>query len=264
MHHGVEQQNCMTNRMKLVSEKHIFALYYDNCSTVISNTATPFQHTITDDNVLHRIKHVLRLEIGDELILFDYMCHMRAVIVQSDKKKSVVECLSKTVNNILKPTITVLLPVLKRDSLEASLYNLTQMGVTTVQLIITDKVQRKWQGAGEKERLEKVVQSAAEQAKQFAGLRLLDPIPLKQSLELYCTHNARLMYMDPSGQSMLGVFEGEIADSYVVMVGPEGDLTQQEKDAVQHAGFSFYRLTPTILKAVDAVSLVAGIIRSLS
>lgn len=70
--------------------------------------------------------------------------------------------------------------------------------------------------------------------------------------------------MDPSGQSMLGLFDSQTTEAYVVMVGPEADLTQQEKDSVQHAGFSFYRLTPTILKAVDAVSLVAGIIRSLT
>ena len=45
-------------------------------------------------------------------------------------------------------------------------------------------------------------------------------------------------------------------------VGPEGDLTQEEKDYLKQQGFVFCRLTPTVLRARQAVALGLGILRS--
>ena len=41
------------------------------------------------------------------------------------------------------------------------------------------------------------------------------------------------------------------------------DLTEQEKNLLQDQGFLFCALTPTILRAQQAVALSAGLIRSL-
>lgn len=250
-------------RMKFVSEKHIFALYYHQAS-LIKTVSFPAEHTIVDDALFHRIKNVLRFEVGDQIVLFDYMTHLEATITQIDKKKCVVMLTAQEINKSCTPNITVLLPVLKKDSLETAVYNLTQLGVNTIQLVLTQKVQRKWHGASERERLEKVVQSAAEQAKQYTGTLIQEPQSLEQVLTRYTGANDHLLYMDPQGASLLTLLATPSDNrSFVILVGPEGDLTAQEKDAVQSAGFTFYRLTPTILKAVDAVALAAGIVRSL-
>ena len=62
----------------------------------------------------------------------------------------------KKYNTILQPHITVLLPLLKRDDLDTVLYSLVEMGVNTIQLMITKKVQRKWGKEKEYDRLQRV------------------------------------------------------------------------------------------------------------
>jgi len=47
------------------------------------------------------------------------------------------------------------------------------------------------------------------------------------------------------------------------MIGPEGDLTAQEKELLKERGVQFLRLTPTILRAQQAVVVAMGIFRSL-
>jgi 16S rRNA U1498 N3-methylase RsmE len=47
------------------------------------------------------------------------------------------------------------------------------------------------------------------------------------------------------------------------MVGPEGDLAATEKTELKRAQFTFCALTPTVLRAVDAIRIGAGMLRSL-
>lgn len=54
---------------------------------------------------------------------------------------------------------------------------------------------------------------------------------------------------------------GDISE-LMLLVGPEGDLSNEEKNAVHTAGFIMCALTPTILRSVHAAFLGAGIMRS--
>jgi 16S rRNA U1498 N3-methylase RsmE len=49
----------------------------------------------------------------------------------------------------------------------------------------------------------------------------------------------------------------------LLLVGPEGDLTLEEKEIVRANKFIFCALTPTIMRAVQATGLAAGFVRSL-
>jgi RsmE family RNA methyltransferase len=53
------------------------------------------------------------------------------------------------------------------------------------------------------------------------------------------------------------------AGATVLFVGPEGDLTDQEKVLLKQNGFIFCALTPTILRACEAIALGAGVVRSI-
>ena len=44
------------------------------------------------------------------------------------------------------------------------------------------------------------------------------------------------------------------------MIGPEGDLTMQEKDLLKERDVQFLRLTPTVLRAQQAVAVSMGIL----
>jgi len=73
------------------------------------------------------------------------------------------------------------------------------------------------------------------------------------------------IFCDPTGTDLWTVLKeahAESPESLTLLVGPEGDLTGEEKELVRSSGFTFCALTPTVLRAHQAVSLITGIIRS--
>ncbi len=49
----------------------------------------------------------------------------------------------------------------------------------------------------------------------------------------------------------------------IVVIGPEGGVTDEEQQLLQAIGFDTYTLTPTVLRSVDAVTIALGGIRSI-
>ena len=51
--------------------------------------------------------------------------------------------------------------------------------------------------------------------------------------------------------------------SFSIFLGPEGGLTEKELDELKQAQVTFFKLTPTILRARQAAILSVGFLRSL-
>lgn len=137
------------------------------------------------------------------------------------------------------------------------------MGVNEISLVITQKVHR---GFTQKdlERMHKVIIAAREQAKYFAPVKLNNPVLLEQVIE----SNTYLpcLFFDPQGESAANVIETLQANKHekiLAMVGPEGDLSFEEKELLRSKGFIFCALTPTILRSFQAATLAMGLLRSL-
>lgn len=245
------------------TEKHLFALHHDDLADEIAGVAIGKEITIADPELAHRIITILRLAVGESLILFDATSNATVSLAGSVKNKLVKVILKeKSKNVICKPEITFLLPLLKKESLELSLYSLTEMGVNTIQLIYTQKSQQRW-GQKEHERAQKIILSAAEQSKNFGYPRLIAPQSISSLLD-HVSKDSKKLFFDPAGnaiETQLSVIKNT-KQPIILAIGPEGDLTSQEKELLKKTGFIFTALTPTILRASQAAALAAGIIRS--
>lgn len=251
----------MTNN----SQAHEFAIFVPDLTNSHPHITSGNQIVLAMPELYHRLVRVLRLQPGKMVVLFDRTHHVRCEVetIEKDPRLTVRihEMLSHTA---LEPQITVWLPLLKKDDLDTALYALHEMGVTDIQLITTQKTQRSWTGNKEMERLERIMGAAAEQSKQFVFPALHEPQPLTQLLSNTTADGIRL-FADPTGADLWTVLKDcrdESPTSFTLLVGPEGDLTHQEKEHVKTAGFISCALTPTVLRAHQAVSLLAGIIRS--
>lgn len=243
------------------SEKHQFALFYTNLSGFL-HSAQNKSFSLTDPNLVHRITSILRLGIGESLVLFDQSLHAQVTIADIVKHKSIrFELDYKKHNLIYKPEITVLLPLLKKDSFETALYSLAEIGVTTIQLLITHKSQQRWTPK-DQERAQKILIAAAEQSKNFALPTLKTPLNLHDFLKESNTFDAKIFF-DPVGILLSQTLQKITQPKHIALaIGPEGDLINEEKELLRSAGFVFSSLTPTILRACQAAALGAGIIRS--
>jgi 16S rRNA (uracil1498-N3)-methyltransferase len=252
---------------KLCDQKHEFALFVESLSALVAHVSVGSTFTITDEKLLHRMMNVLRLYAGDQCIFFDRKIQVYSVVNEYAAKKNIVcTIINKHNNKQLMPQITFLLPLLKRDDFEQALYALTEIGVSTIQLVVTQKGQNVSAHQKDMERAHRIIIAAAEQSKNFMYPELKSPITFSTIASLYNNDAATKIFFDPSGCSLLPIMQDlqkEVSRKIILLIGPEGDLTVQEKDMVASQGFIFCSLTPTILRAVQAAALGAGIVRSL-
>jgi 16S rRNA (uracil1498-N3)-methyltransferase len=246
--------------------KHEFAFFFDLLSPLLYGKTPGAQILVDDELLYHRIINVLRLSEGELFILFDAAVHSRLQLLQTQGKKRLI-CLiiESSVNSKLTPSITFVLPLLKRDDLEAALYSLVEIGINSIQLLTTDKTQKQQITEKDTARMHKIMLAAAEQSKHFAVPTLHTPISLEKLLLIAKDSSATHLYYDHQGSPFFDVMQTvrkENPFELMVMVGPEGDLTPPEKEMVKAAGFIFCALTPTILRACQAVAVGAGALRA--
>ena len=244
--------------------KHLFALYVPELQKHIELNKKYIR--IKDKDLFHRIAHVLRIQKDESVHLFDRQHNTIAKLKDFEKKDTVIFSFdAMQTNKTYSPTLQVVLPVLKKDALEQAVNNATQLGANHIQLVTTEKTQRKWHGAKELERLEKIIIAAAEQSKNFCFPLISEPVALNFVCARY--KNAHRFFADPHGQHILHILNELDTELHtpelVLLVGPEGDLSLEEKKELKQADFRFVRLTPTILRAEQAAALLIGIFRAL-
>jgi RsmE family RNA methyltransferase len=236
--------------------KHQFALFYKE----LSSWKNKHSVQIYDDLLIHRIITVLRLKPGDTLELFDRQQHTLGILDSLGKKACTFTVRKWQENVPLRPDITLLLPLLKRDALDDALYFSCALGANKIQLMSTEKG-RTWSGAKEYERLQRVVHAAAEQSKHFAFPLIEQPCTLQETLKKYTDVSCKI-FADTTGKPLLEVFNACLNQSFLLCVGPEGDLTKNEKDLMRRE-MEFCRLTPTVLRSEHALMVLLGAVRSL-
>jgi len=224
---------------------------------------------ITDPTLVHRITTVLRLAKDEHIILFDATHNITALIRGITPKKNItIELISLEKNPTYTPTIIWGLPLLKREAFENALYSLVEMGVQVIQPLLTQKT-AVHPGSIEKnmQRWHGIMIAAAEQSKQFS-LAILNPLlPLHLWLE-ETKGNKQKFFLEPEGRlstEIIALTQKEKADRHIIITnGPEGDFSDAEKELLNQNEFIPWRLTPTVLRAEQAVAVGIGIMRSLN
>ena len=255
------------NRIKeTMAEKHVFALYIESLSLLLKNSALHAKFTLVDEQLFHRVITVLRLQVEDTCILFDQITHVTCIFIGFTGKKQLhFKIVTRQANKIYTPEIIFLLPVLKRDDYEGALYSLTELGVNTIQLVFTQKTGQHWDAVRDGERARRIMIAAAEQSKNFAFPELKAPISFERVVHEYSSAEKKIFF-DPQGEQCFSVMEAlhkKRPKEVLLLIGPEGDLTAQEKKVVEEKGFIFCALTPTIIRAVQAAAFGAGFVRSI-
>lgn len=270
-----------------MNEQHIFTLFCKNLSKYLSGENisgySGCQIEFPDYDLWQRLTKVLRLRAGEKLVLFDE--HINAVVVVLEKtftKKELVVLLIESVNanQALKPNITLMPCLLKKDAFEDIIYAAAQMGVNKIIPVLSDKVQRSWGEKKEHERLFNIMVAACEQSKNFflpeicqsvkfqdiatkVIAKQADPKLLEDQVDR--SRIALKIYFDPSGACFVDLLKKikENSDQNIILFfGPEGGLTGHEEKRLSDMGFETYALTPTILRAREAIIVGLGGVRS--
>jgi 16S rRNA (uracil1498-N3)-methyltransferase len=211
---------------------------------------------------------VLRLRAGDSIAAFDgagHEWHLRLIRVSSQQVQAEI------IASQLADT-TALAPVLlgqawpKSTKMDLIVEKCSELGLTTLVPLYTERtVVRE-----APERLPARIarwQRIAEAAAQQCGRHTLLDIQTPQSLADFCQHS-------PTVATKILCWEGETqagirqvlesrrdAESYVVLIGPEGGWTRAEVELARTHGFVPVSLGPRVLRTETAAIAITSLIR---
>jgi 16S rRNA (uracil1498-N3)-methyltransferase len=196
--------------------------------------------TLEDDAVVlppeeaHHAVHVLRLQVGDRIGLLDGRgTRANAELLEAGKRAVRVRILERTMEGPERQARIHLAvaPTKQQDRIDWLVEKAVEVGVDRITLLLTARTERTRLRT---DRLERVAIAAMKQS-QRAWLPTIDPpIPLEKLLD-----------EDLPEQRYFGWCEGEhlaIMQQYtpafdaLVLIGPEGDFTGAEADAMRQAG----------------------------
>lgn len=203
---------------------------------------------IEDGEVARQIKDVLRLRVGEKIILGDGAGNeAEAAILELGKKNFSVK-ISQIDSNQREPKQPVILycAILKRENFEWVVQKAVEVGVKEIVPIITDRTVK---AAINVARLQKISKEAAEQSGRGIVPTVSKPMGWQQAIEN--SKDQRNLFCHFGGKSV-GVVKAK-GDVLGVWVGPEGGWSEKEVSVAKDNGFEIVSLGNTVLRGETAV-----------
>src|SRR3990170_5841099 len=214
---------------------------------------TKSELTITDKEMVHQIKDVLRKNVGDFCILGDGKKKEAVARIEAIGKDEIKVSLGKIVENASEPEIEshIFCAVLKKENFEFDVQKATEIGIRTVTPIITDRIVKTKLDIS---RLNKIAKEAAEQS----GRGIVPTINEIKTLEEAVTEAKKLekIYVFDMRGKKVHLLES-MAKKVGCFIGPEGGFTDEELLVFESARFAIINLGALTLRAETAAIIGA-------
>ena len=237
------------------------------CSDLPTPTLRPdaLSDTIValDRDQSHHARKVLRLEQGDQLVLFDGLGAVAHGVIAALDSDVLVRLVSIETVPPPAPHLTVAAAFPKGPRADDMVHMLTQAGCNTlIPLMVERTVVEPRQN-----KLDRLAAAAVETAKQSRRSHLMK-IEKPRALPLVLAGGFDIkMVCDPDGESRHAHRVAEElpkAQRALVIIGPEGGLTPDELDRCFGADCIRWRIAPNILRIETAATVAAGLVRYLA
>ena len=212
---------------------------------------------ITGPEARH-IKDVLRLRAGDPLLLFDGSgMEFRGEITTIDKGLVSVNILEEKEGDTESPIEIVLgQGIPKSDKMDLIVQKSTELGVSRIVPIYTERVVPKSFSPNKLERWQRIAVEACKQSRRVKVPEISEPLTFEQFIKNAEPSSLRLIpWEGEKGISLKKAFPVSLESNKVsFIVGPEGGLTETEIGTAKKGGFVPVSLGKRILRT-ETVSL---------
>lgn len=207
---------------------------------------------IRDDSVLKQWKNVFRYTTGSSVVVFNSDGYDYTYGIQSiTAKECVLNLNEKNVSYIPSKKITLYLSLIKKDNFELVVQKATELGVTTIVPIISERSEKKNLNG---DRLHKIATEASEQCFRGDIPFISDIVRLTDALHTLQTGDES-MYFHMDGVDMRDASIQEKIKSGAginLFIGPEGGWSDSEIDQFKENGITSVSLGKTVLRAETA------------
>lgn len=222
---------------------------------------------ITDKGTIHHLRDVLRMDVGDDLAVFDERGNQYHCLIQSVSDEIVMKIEKKFTASPSGAAAKIIAAcaIPKNSRFDDVVDKLTQLGVDKIVPLETERVivnldrdkkdlrRRRWQ---------KIAISAAEQC-QRPIVPVIDPVrSIKEVLAEFKDVELKFIpTLEGRRQSLRDILPQKEPASILYFIGPEGDFTAEEISCAKRSGCLPVSLGDTVLRVETAAVAVLGFIR---
>ena len=231
---------------------------------LLAHPATTGNPLITlPDRLAHQVRDVLRLGIGEQLVLLDNSGdEVLASVTKSNRASVEVQVLDRRAGKSESPVRIILCQgLLKSTRFEWVLEKGTELGVAVFAPILCRRSMAGLEDSGpsKQQRWQRIIQEAAEQCGRSRLPELLPARPLMHALNDILPGALALMpWEEEHGQTLREALVsalnrgGPQPKTVVLFIGPEGGLMAEEVTLAQRYGVQVVTLGQRILRAETA------------
>ena len=213
---------------------------------------TSASHIIVDGDEAHHAMKVLRINIGDELMLADGQgSWVRGEVAALDKKSFAVDVLERGVVQENAQELIVIQALMKSDRAKEAIELLTVAGADRIIPWQSERSIAKWQSdLGEK--WFTTAKTAAKQSRRLKLPEIEGPITTREIAARFGS-GANLLVLHESAVDRLSELGSQITPAPIVLVvGPEGGLSENEIQALSQAGGRVVLLGNQVFRSAHA------------
>jgi 16S rRNA (uracil1498-N3)-methyltransferase len=214
---------------------------------------------------IHQLSHVLRFKSGDLLHVFNEDEGEVMVSIVSFNKKAMTLKLEKVIENNeeSKIKITLAMSLIKKDKFELVTEKATELGVSQIIPIMTERVVQK---NVPNDRLLRIIKEATEQSGRLSVPELKDSDELENLLNDLKDYDLCLygnMEGELSLKDIADIFEKDNVKNVILFIGPEGGWTEKEVEMFKDKGVKSVSIHKNTLRAETAAIGVLGFLGGL-
>lgn len=213
------------------------------------------QRFVLPEFTTHHLVRVLRLEIGDDIVLFNGDGHdYTAKLLSAQKRGAEAEVIDRLQLRTESPLrITLVQGIARGEKMDLILQKATELGVAVIAPVITDRTEVKLDGERSDKKMNHwrgVLAAACEQCGRARLPEILEP----QSLAKFAAsdNNERRLVLDPEADISLVDLRLSAEMRISLAIGPEGGFSERDLAMLRAGGYEKVRLGPRILRTETA------------
>lgn len=210
-----------------------------------------FQEVIIDKGDSQHIVKVMRMRIGDEVLVSDNENSYLAKIKVLDPNGVVLEIVEKLENNPeLNVKVSIAQGVVRKNKMEEVISKITALGAYKYIPVNMERSEIKIKEE-KYERQLSIIKEASEQSMRNKLMELSSALSFKELLKEKDNYDVCLFASTKAtvdNPNFKEVLRNKNNKSILVVVGPEGGISPKEEDLMEKAGFLPISLGPRILR----------------
>jgi len=230
--------------------------------------ATPLSKNSTltlDANASHHLAHVLRAKVGEKIILFNGHGGEYSSVIQQINKKNVVVAVNEFTATSVESALDIGLAqgISRGEKMDHTIQKAVELGVKKIIPLFTERCNVKLDAERSEKRLQhwrSIVISACEQS----GRNDIPEIQMPQSFTQWVSHVHAdfCLVLSPHAKKKLNDLAIPSTARVILLIGPEGGLSQQEIDFATQHHFLPLNLGPRVLRTETAAVAAMSALQS--